>query len=92
MPITGFEPGSSGIGSNRAANCATTTAHSKISLAIKVAELFIPTSVQPDWAIFERFWWEIYFQIFGSFLGFWSKHISYEKITVANFGEIWATF
>ena len=25
--MTGFEPGSSGIGSDRSANCATTTAH-----------------------------------------------------------------
>ena len=25
LPVTGFEPGSAGIGSDRAANCATTT-------------------------------------------------------------------
>ena len=30
MPITGFEPGSSGIGSDRVVNCATTTALDRV--------------------------------------------------------------
>ena len=30
MPMTGFEPGSSDIASDRSANCTTTTAHTLI--------------------------------------------------------------
>ena len=35
--MTGFEPGSSGIGSNRAINCATTTALHKTLLLVYLA-------------------------------------------------------
>ena len=41
--MTGFEPGSSGIGSNRAINCARTTArscHSTIESGLEVVPLF----------------------------------------------------
>ena len=41
--MIGFEPGSSGIGSNRAANCATTTA--LINFFMNFGTFFYPTKV-----------------------------------------------
>ena len=54
--MTGFEPGSSGIGSDRAINCATTTARKLLPVAIKRSNqvlklyLFLPQTVR--WPIF----------------------------------------
>ena len=49
--MTGFEPGSSGIRSDRSANCATTTAQGAPWVGQPVEILHI-LSVWPDWAIY----------------------------------------
>ena len=42
--MTGFEPGSSGIGSDRSANCATTTA--QIDAKLKTENVFASSSLE----------------------------------------------
>ena len=47
MPMTGFEPGSSGIGSDRSANCAKTTSQNNLMFPETLNPLF---QVVPSWS------------------------------------------
>ena len=47
LPMTGFEPGSSGVGIDHATNCATTTAHFLSNYELKASNFdFVSTKVK----------------------------------------------
>ena len=50
--MTGFEPGSSGVGSDHSANCATTTSQGKIFLYIICVTLIALESIENNYKVF----------------------------------------